>query len=166
MDDTVATLRETIARLAPGTELRDGLERILRGRTGALMFALQRLGGQRQHRQALQAELLTDLARSGKAVHFGHLQVHQHHIDRLGVALQVGQRLGTVAGTAHLGAFVRQHALTDLAVEKLGPVGAEMKRLVADPAYIDAVLADGAERAHAIAAPVMTAVKDVVGYLR
>ncbi len=41
-----------------------------------------------------------------------------------------------------------------------------MKRLTADPAYIDAVLADGAERALAIAAPVMTAVKDVVGYLR
>jgi diadenylate cyclase len=31
------TLRETIARLAPGTPLRDGLERILRGRTGALI---------------------------------------------------------------------------------------------------------------------------------
>src|ERR1700739_762335 len=31
------TLRETIARLAPGTGLRDGLERILRGRTGALI---------------------------------------------------------------------------------------------------------------------------------
>src|SRR3954470_6757316 len=31
------TLRETIARLAPGTALRDGLERILRGRTGALI---------------------------------------------------------------------------------------------------------------------------------
>ena len=31
------TLRETIARLAPGTQLRDGLERILRGRTGALI---------------------------------------------------------------------------------------------------------------------------------
>lgn len=29
--------RETIARLAPGTALRDGLERILRGRTGALI---------------------------------------------------------------------------------------------------------------------------------
>ena len=29
------TLRETIGRLAPGTALRDGLERILRGRTGA-----------------------------------------------------------------------------------------------------------------------------------
>ena len=32
-----ATLRETIGRLAPGTALRDGLERILRGRTGALI---------------------------------------------------------------------------------------------------------------------------------
>ena len=31
------TLRETIGRLAPGTPLRDGLERILRGRTGALI---------------------------------------------------------------------------------------------------------------------------------
>ena len=30
-------LRETIARLAPGTSLRDGLERILRGRTGGLI---------------------------------------------------------------------------------------------------------------------------------
>jgi diadenylate cyclase len=32
------TLRETISRLAPGTALRDGLERILRGRTGALIL--------------------------------------------------------------------------------------------------------------------------------
>src|ERR1700709_2397237 len=31
------TMRETIARLPPGTALRDGLERILRGRTGALI---------------------------------------------------------------------------------------------------------------------------------
>jgi diadenylate cyclase len=30
-------LRETLGRLAPGTALRDGLERILRGRTGALI---------------------------------------------------------------------------------------------------------------------------------
>lgn len=30
-------LRETLASVAPGTELRDGLERILRGRTGALI---------------------------------------------------------------------------------------------------------------------------------
>jgi diadenylate cyclase len=34
---TRQTLREVVARLAPGTGLRDGLERILRGRTGALI---------------------------------------------------------------------------------------------------------------------------------
>jgi diadenylate cyclase len=34
---TRTTLREAVARLAPGTGLRDGLERILRGRTGALI---------------------------------------------------------------------------------------------------------------------------------
>ena len=32
-----ALLRATLAAVAPGTELRDGLERILRGRTGALI---------------------------------------------------------------------------------------------------------------------------------
>jgi diadenylate cyclase len=35
-DDTLR-LRETLAAIAPGTPLRDGLERILRGRTGALI---------------------------------------------------------------------------------------------------------------------------------
>ena len=57
-------------------------------------------------------------------------------------------------------------ALTDLAVDKLGPVGGEMKRLVADTAHIDAILAQGAERASAVARPVMDAVKDIVGFLR
>ena len=36
MDDPHNKLRSAIARIAPGTPLRDGLERILRGRTGAL----------------------------------------------------------------------------------------------------------------------------------
>ncbi len=56
-------------------------------------------------------------------------------------------------------------ALSDLAVEKLGPIAAEMRRLQADPGHIDAVLADGASRARAIAAPVMDGVKDVLGLL-
>ena len=56
--------------------------------------------------------------------------------------------------------------LVELSVEKLGPVGAEMNRLMQDPAYIDQILADGGARARAIAAPVMTAVKDIVGFLR
>ena len=57
-------------------------------------------------------------------------------------------------------------ALVELAVAKLGPINAEMKRLVADPVYIDSVLADGATRAQAIAADTMKAVKDIVGFVR
>ncbi len=57
-------------------------------------------------------------------------------------------------------------ALSELAVTKLSPIAAEMRRLAADPGHIDKVLADGAERAHAIAHPIMNDVKDVVGLLR
>jgi tryptophanyl-tRNA synthetase len=57
-------------------------------------------------------------------------------------------------------------ALVDLAVTKLGPINAEMKRLVADPVYIDSVLAEGAMRAQTIAAETMKAVKDIVGFVR
>jgi tryptophanyl-tRNA synthetase len=57
-------------------------------------------------------------------------------------------------------------ALVDLSVARLGPIGAEMKRLVQDPAYIDTVLADGAARAQAQAAETMRYVKDIVGFVR
>jgi len=57
-------------------------------------------------------------------------------------------------------------ALVDLSVAKLGPIGGEMKRLVADPASIDAILVDGAERAGVIARETMNAVKDIVGFVR
>jgi tryptophanyl-tRNA synthetase len=57
-------------------------------------------------------------------------------------------------------------ALIDLTVGKLAPVNAEMRRLIADPAYIDQVLADGAGRAQALAAETMRAVKDIVGFVR
>jgi tryptophanyl-tRNA synthetase len=56
-------------------------------------------------------------------------------------------------------------ALVELAVVKLGPVNAEMKRLVGDPVYIDSVLADGAARAGILAAETMRAVKDIVGFV-
>ena len=56
-------------------------------------------------------------------------------------------------------------ALTDLAVEKLGPVGQEMQRLMADPGHVDAVLKDGAERADALARPILREIYDVVGFL-
>ncbi|MBV9077812.1 MAG: tryptophan--tRNA ligase [Methylobacteriaceae bacterium] len=57
-------------------------------------------------------------------------------------------------------------ALVDLAVEKLGPIGAEMNRLVADPGHIDRVLANGAARAAAIADRTVAEVKDILGMVR
>jgi tryptophanyl-tRNA synthetase len=54
-------------------------------------------------------------------------------------------------------------ALVELSVAKLGPIGAEMKRLVQDTAYVDSVLADGAARARALAEKTMVGVKDIVG---
>jgi tryptophanyl-tRNA synthetase len=56
--------------------------------------------------------------------------------------------------------------LVELAVGKLGPIGAEMKRLMQDPAQIDSILIDGADRAQVIAAETMKAVKDIVGFVR
>ena len=56
-------------------------------------------------------------------------------------------------------------ALADLSVAKLGPIGAEMKKLVQDPAYIDSVLADGSQRARAIASGTMKAVRNIVGFV-
>lgn len=55
--------------------------------------------------------------------------------------------------------------LVDLAVEKIGPIGAEMSRLLGDPAHIDQILSDGAQRARSIAGPIMRDVKRIVGYV-
>ncbi len=57
-------------------------------------------------------------------------------------------------------------ALVELAVTKLGPIGAEMQRLLQDPSYVNSVLADGSARAQALAAETMKAVKDIVGFVR
>jgi len=57
-------------------------------------------------------------------------------------------------------------ALVDLAVATLGPIGAEMRRLTADTAYVDAILKRGAERAGEIGARHMDEVKDIMGLLR
>jgi tryptophanyl-tRNA synthetase len=56
--------------------------------------------------------------------------------------------------------------LAEVATEKVGRIGAETQRLMAEQGYVDCVLADGAARAHAIAKPVMDKVKDIVGLLR
>ena len=44
-------------------------------------------------------------------------------------------------------------------------MAAEMRRLLADPGEIDRILQAGAEKARAIAAPIMVDVKRMVGFL-
>jgi tryptophanyl-tRNA synthetase len=61
------------------------------------------------------------------------------------------------------GAF--KPALADLAVAKLAPIAAETRRLVADPATVDAFMADGAARASVIAEATMKDVRRIVGFV-
>jgi tryptophanyl-tRNA synthetase len=56
-------------------------------------------------------------------------------------------------------------ALADLVVEKIAPIGAELRRLEADPAYLRAVLMDGAARAAAVADKTVAQVKEIVGFV-
>jgi tryptophanyl-tRNA synthetase len=56
--------------------------------------------------------------------------------------------------------------LADLAIAKIGPITTEMQRLLADPAHVDRTLRDGAERAGAVAEPIVREVKEIVGFLR
>jgi tryptophanyl-tRNA synthetase len=59
-----------------------------------------------------------------------------------------------------------KNALTDLAVARLAPIGDAMRRHTADPAEVDAALRHGAERASALAAPILRQVYEIVGFLR
>ncbi|HUF87272.1 MAG TPA: tryptophan--tRNA ligase [Thermohalobaculum sp.] len=56
-------------------------------------------------------------------------------------------------------------ALAELAVSHLAPITGEMNRLMAEPGEIDRILADGAARADALAAPVLSEVFEKVGFL-
>lgn len=59
-----------------------------------------------------------------------------------------------------------KQSLTDLTVEKLAPIAGETQRLLAEPDEIDKILADGANRARAIADPILDQVKDIIGFVR
>ena len=74
----------------------------------------------------------------------------------------VADVLGEYAGQG-FGAF--KPKLADLAVSVMGPIGAEMRRLMADPAEIDRILAAGGERCRDAAAPTMAEVRRIVGFL-
>ena len=55
-------------------------------------------------------------------------------------------------------------ALAELAVEKLSPVTARMSELLDDVSQIDAVLAEGSEKANAIANQTLGEVRDIMGF--
>jgi tryptophanyl-tRNA synthetase len=57
-------------------------------------------------------------------------------------------------------------ALADLAVDKMAPVADEMRRIMADPSYVDGVLRDGGQRAGALAEATMRDVRSIVGFLQ
>ena len=75
----------------------------------------------------------------------------------------VGEVIAEVAGQ-NFGEF--KPALAELAVETLAPISDEMGRLMRDPAEIDRILAEGAARARAIAAPILARTYEIAGLIR
>ena len=61
---------------------------------------------------------------------------------------------------------VLKEALSELAIAQVGRVGGQMRRLLAEPGHIDGVLKEGAQRAAAIAFPILEEVKEICGLLR
>jgi tryptophanyl-tRNA synthetase len=60
---------------------------------------------------------------------------------------------------------VFKNDLAELSVAKLTPIASEMRRLMGDKAEIDRILKAGAEKASAMAAPIMREVKQLVGFV-
>ena len=57
-------------------------------------------------------------------------------------------------------------ALAALTVAKLAPIGAETRRLLADPGHVDRILFAGSSRAEAIANPIVAEAERLVGFLQ
>jgi tryptophanyl-tRNA synthetase len=99
--------------------------------------------------------------------------IDDHPLFRKGAANLVGiyaaladmEKSEVLAEFGGQGFGVFKPALAELAVEKLAPINEEMKRLMANEDEIDAILRKGAERARAIAGPIMARVKEIVGFV-
>lgn len=66
-------------------------------------------------------------------------------------------------GGAGFGTF--KQALTEILVEMMGPISAEARRLAADPGTVEQILQQGAEKAAAIAEPIVREAERIVGLL-
>jgi tryptophanyl-tRNA synthetase len=94
---------------------------------------------------------------------------HRPEIDNLvGIFAALDDRskadVLTSFGGGNFSAF--KSALVDLTIEKLAPIGRQMRELTQDHAYIDGVLREGAERARILAQETMKSVKDILGFVR
>jgi tryptophanyl-tRNA synthetase len=96
------------------------------------------------------------------------LQERPEAANLLGIYAALADETLEQACTRFAGAMFSsfKRALADIAVARLEPITAEMRRLEADPGHLDSILSAGAERARAIAAPILNEVFDVVGFLR
>ena len=66
-------------------------------------------------------------------------------------------------GGQGFGAF--KAVLADALIAHLAPIQSELKRLLEDPAALDAALRTGADQASAIAEPIVAKTRDIVGFL-
>ena len=57
-----------------------------------------------------------------------------------------------------------KNELNELAVDSLGPITQEMRKLLEDKTYLESILKDGGDRANILAQPIITTVKDIVGF--
>ncbi len=57
-----------------------------------------------------------------------------------------------------------KNELNELAVDSLGPINQEMQKLLEDKTYLESILKDGGDRANILAQPIITTVKDIVGF--
>ncbi|MBT7076763.1 MAG: tryptophan--tRNA ligase [Pelagibacterales bacterium] len=54
--------------------------------------------------------------------------------------------------------------LNEIAVETLAPITKEMRKLLEDKTYLESIIKDGANRANILAQPIITKVKDIIGF--
>ena len=57
-----------------------------------------------------------------------------------------------------------KNELNELAVDSLSPITQEMRKLLEDKTYLESILKDGGDRANILAQPIITKVKDIVGF--
>ncbi len=58
-----------------------------------------------------------------------------------------------------------KQALVDLTVEKIAPITSEINKLMNDPKHIDGVLNNGSEQARTMSQPILSKVKEIVGFV-